>query len=806
MNGFLTKQLKQISHIISGLKGEETDLEKLTELSQSLELLSHQIKTSHLEGFMVEKDIPDHGISQDAVFYYNNQFRIFRLAGEYEKILGTFNKMELLEVSSLFTSSGFELFRKKTEELFNTDEPQSFLSEIISKNDLLLPVHILLEKIRIGKNLEAISGSLIFSNQKPSELENYREILIEHIPGMDVFLFDPSFRYVLVGGREKERIGLSNSDFVGKKLFEVYDEKVTKRLFPFYRNALDGIESEGEIRMNGRVYFIHATPVFGLNRRVVGGALISQDVTTEKEIEKSLIKAKKEAEASNNAKSVFLANMSHEIRTPLNAIVGFSELLYKTELTPEQKKFCGLISESSEHLLSVVNEILFLFKFGMGNVHIEKVPFKIRELVQNVYELLLLKAQEKDLSFQVTFDENVDELLIGDPFRTKQILMNLAGNAIKFTERGKVAVHVIREKQNKNEIRLRFEVTDTGIGIDKEELNTIFNEFTRSKLATRHNIKGTGLGLAIVKKLVDLLNGRLHVESTPGEGSMFVVVIPFGNPQGKKNLIPDQKYELDYNLLKDKNILYADDDINNILLGETIFKKWGSKYQLAHDGREALNLLRMKKFDIILLDIRMPELMGTEVAQAVRKEKHNPNTQTKMFAVTANIMESDILNYMKSGFDGYILKPFGEENLYNKICNMLKIKSFQEKQPAVSTQAAISLDDLYFDTSLLMKTTAANPDFFNKMIDTFIANSKVSCERFRSSQKTENWVEIGEQAHKAIPSFSYFGLAEVVKNLKKLEDLTLRENNFNSVGELTGITISQIEKVIQLAHNSKMKD
>jgi CheY-like chemotaxis protein/anti-sigma regulatory factor (Ser/Thr protein kinase) len=400
----------------------------------------------------------------------------------------------------------------------------------------------------------------------------------------------------------------------------------------------------------------------------------------------------------------------------------------------------------------------------------------------------------------------VDELLIGDPFRTKQILMNLAGNAIKYTERGEVAVHVIREKQSKNEIRVRFEVTDTGIGIHKEELNTIFNEFTRSKLATRHNIQGTGLGLTIVKKLVELLNGRLHVESTPGEGSMFVVVIPFGNPEGQENVIPDKKYELDYNLLKGKSIFYADDDINNILLGETIFKKWGAKYQLAHDGREALDLLRMKKFDIILMDIRMPELLGTEVVQAVRKEKNNPNTKTKIFAVTANIMESDILNYMKSGFDGYILKPFGEENLYNKICNMLKIKSFQENQPAISTQTSNSLDDLFFDTTLLMKTTAANPDFFNKMIDTFITNAQASCERFSSSQKTENWAEIGEQAHKAIPSFSYFGLAEVVKNLKKLEDLTLRENNFNSVGELTGITISQIEKVIQLAHNSKMKE
>jgi signal transduction histidine kinase len=281
-----------------------------------------------------------------------------------------------------------------------TGEPQSFITEIISKNGLMLPVYFLLEKITIGESLEAVSAGMVFSSQTPSELENYREILIENIPGIDVYLFDSSFRYVLTGGGEKERMGLSNSDFVGKTLFQVYDEKTMKRLFPFYRNALDGNESEGEVRIKGRVYFIHSTPVFGLARQVVGGALISQDVTAEKEVEKNLLKAKREAEESNNAKSIFMANMSHEIRTPLNAIIGFSDLLGKTKLTKEQEKYCHLISKSSEHLLQVVNEILFLFKYGMGKVYIEKVPLNIYDLVNNLHESLTLKANEKKLSFE----------------------------------------------------------------------------------------------------------------------------------------------------------------------------------------------------------------------------------------------------------------------------------------------------------------------------------------------------------------------------------------------------------------------
>src|SRR5690554_304184 len=306
MKELLTKHLEQISKIISELGGENTDIEKLTELSQSLELLSHQIKTSHLEVLTDGKNLPDRGINQDAAFYFNRKFQIFRITGLFQNVFNVSSNAFLPEVSTLFTSSGYELFKEKTELLLETGEPQSFVAEVVSKNGLMLPVYFLLEKIILG-DLEAVSAGMTYSSQTPGELDNYREILIENIPRIDVYLFDTAFRYVLSGGREKERMGLSNTDFIGKTLFDVFDEKTMKRLFPFYRNALEGNESEGEVRVKDRVYFIHSTPIFGLAHQVVGGALISQDVTAEKEIEKSLLKAKREAEESNNAKSIFMA-------------------------------------------------------------------------------------------------------------------------------------------------------------------------------------------------------------------------------------------------------------------------------------------------------------------------------------------------------------------------------------------------------------------------------------------------------------------------------------------------------------------
>src|SRR5690606_34737959 len=368
---------------------------------------------------------------------------------------------KLHDVASFFPPDKSEEFVQKTHRKMESGEPQSFHSEIISKNGLLLPVHFLLEKITVGKGNETVSAGIIFSLQTPSELEDYREILIENLPGMDVYLFDTRFRHVLAGGREKERLGLTNADFTGKTLFEVFDEKTRKRLFPFYRNALDGQASEGEVRIKKQIYYISSNHVRGIKMEVVDGALILQDVSKEKEIEKKLILAKQQAEEADKAKSIFLASMSHEIRTPLNAIIGFTGLLNKTELSPKQRKFSHLIRQSSEHLLSLVNDVLFLFKLEMGRVYIEEVPFNAHDLIKNVYDSLLFRAKESQLGYQYFIQNDVPEVVVGDPFRIKQILVNLTVNAIKFTDDGEVVIRVLTEKTTSKMVFLRFEVEDT---------------------------------------------------------------------------------------------------------------------------------------------------------------------------------------------------------------------------------------------------------------------------------------------------------------------------------------------------------
>lgn len=811
MNKSLNKHLEQISRLISGLQNEDVDLEKLTELDRSLDLLSNKIKTFRLNNYSEKQTPQNQNLKQDAVFYFDNNYNIIRFVGDFENIIGRHLDEKSLRMDVFMQQNDFEKLKKYTEILYETNEPQHFTSNIISQNGISLQVNILLEKVSFNQKREVVSAGMMFYHETFSDLEDYREILLENLPGIDVSLFDTRFRHVLSGGNEKRRMGLSNADFSGRTLFEVFDEKIQKRLYPFYRNALDGKISEGEVRIRKEIYFVSVTPVYGINKQVVGGALVLQNVTREKEVERNLIKAKREAEEADKAKSIFLASMSHEIRTPLNAIIGFTNLLNKTELNSKQKNYCGLIGQSSEHLLSVVNEVLFLFKLGMGKIMIEKVKFNPRELVHNVEESLRMRAADKNLGFYFSISDDIPELVVGDSFRLKQILINLIINAIKYTEEGEINVRVLAEKKTKRKVFLRFEVEDTGIGIAKKDLNTIFEVFSQPGIKNDKASRGAGLGLTIVQKLVDLLDGRLHVDSNLGKGSEFMVVVPFLIPKEGEEKAEEKEYDLKFNQLKGKRILYADDDENNLLLGKSILSDWMVDYKVARDGAEALDLLKSELFDIVLLDIHMPLLTGVDVIKRIRKNRNNPNNLTKVIAVTANVMENDLENYMSSGFNDYVLKPFNENKLYNKICQLLNLEfiDVQEDEPAADIQENSDKNhDLkgkdIFNTSDLMTSTGGNKQFFNQMLDTFIKNTEDTKQNIELMNRQEDWEGIAQKAHKAIPSFRYFKLNNLVNDLTRLEELGLHEKNYEPMKTLSVKVNNDITHIIDQAKEAKI--
>ncbi|MGQ7869617.1 ATP-binding protein [Sunxiuqinia sp. sy24] len=801
----LGKQIEEIAGIISHLDHRDIDVESLMELDELLELLSNKVKSSKLGYPLTSPSLTLESVRHEAIFIFDRNYKVSKYTGIFDHLFYP-AKSGSLHLSDLLKIEQQEVFEQKVNRLLTNKENQEFETIIHSTQGIPLAASISLELLSEKGGDELIMAGVNFSNTTMTDIKNYQQIVIENLPDIDVFLFDSDYRYVLAGGREKERFGLSNSYFAGKTLFEAFDEKIHKRLFPFYRKALSGEMADGEIRIEDQIYYIWVTPVMNFNSEVVGGTAIVQNVTKDKEVEMRLKKAKDDAQNADQAKSVFLANMSHEIRTPLNAIIGFAEQLENTELSKKQENFIHFISDSSEHLLSLVNEILILFKLGMGKIYIDKTPFNLTEVLNVIYNSFIIKANEKKLRLSVQVDPKIPETLIGDPFRLRQIVINLMSNALKYTDEGMVELRCVIVESENEAVRLRFDVEDSGMGISPELQPVIFEEFTQSSANLDKKRKGAGLGLTICKKLIELMDGQIQVTSELGVGSLFSVTLPFQKATAQEKAERESHYSLRDNLLDGKKILFADDDEYNLLLAKAVLSNWNADFKLARNGEEALNLLRIAEYDMILLDIHMPRMNGVEVVSEIKKSDQNPNYRTKVLAVTANVLKSDIKLYMSHGFDGYVLKPFKERELYNKICNVLQLtqSSAQPDQSAVLERSSGSSVD-EFSLENLWITSNGDDAFFNKMIDTFVSNTRSFIAGFEDDLNHEDWNSLGEKAHRAIPSFKFFGLNMLVEQLEKLEDLALRDKVYTELPGKTSHVMSRMHEVLEQAQRAYRK-
>lgn len=633
---------------------------------------------------------------------------------------------------------------------------------------------------------------------------NFQSVVFDHLPEMDVFIFDNDYRYILAAGKEKERHHLSNADFLGKRMFDIFDKQTQRKIFPFYHKALNGESMEGEVRYKKDVYYLVAAPVKDHENKTVAGILVSQNVTSDKLLEESLIKSKEEAQRADKAKSIFLANLSHEIRTPLNSITGFTEQLEKTGLDVRQQKFVNLINNASEHLLYLVSEIVFLFKLGMGKVYIENIVFSMQELLNEIGDDYRKQAMKKNLDFTVEKDQNLPDVVLGDPFRLRQIIMNLLVNALKYTDEGSVKLRVKVLSEGKNKVEVLIEVSDTGIGIHEKDLPYIFDVFEQGNTRTEKIRGGAGLGLGICKKLIELFRGEIYVESKLNSGTTFFVRLPFVKSEKSKLKIKDKEYKLEDSLLAGKKILLADDDEHNLLLAEMILRSWQTDFILVKDGAEAIKMAEKEKFDLILLDIHMPNKDGVQVIKTLRSNNSALNYSTKVLALTANALKSDITRYLKTGFDDYVIKPFKEMELYNKLCNILKIgHAAQQEKITQNVSMEQTFTDDSFDVQELNSTANGDDEFFNMMIDSFITNARNLLETFQLAIQQEDWREIGEKAHKAIPSFKFFKLNFISAQLERTEDVALRENRFSELPDLVSRLDLEIKKVIQQAVAAK---
>ena len=404
--------------------------------------------------------------------------------------------------------------------------------------------------------------------------------------------------------------------------------------------------------------------------RIVG---LTEDISRQKQLEYDLIAARESAEKAANTKSEFLSTMSHEIRTPMNAVIGMSYLLLQGNPREDQMEFLKTLQFSANNLMSLINDILDFSKIEAGKIIIEHIDFSLHELLEGVYLASGIKAQEKNIELNLITDPTLPKHVTGDPVRLTQILNNLISNAIKFTEKGFVNIDVKCVENHKERVQIFFKIKDSGVGITPDNLPHIFNSFTQESSATTRKFGGTGLGLTITKRLLELQNSDIFVESIPGKGSEFYFTLDFGKTVGMQvdNFESALNFRQDGHGLKGAKVLLVEDNRVNRLVAERFLQKWEVMLDFAENGKIAVDCVQNNTYDLILMDLQMPEMDGYQATTAIRSMDSEHNKSVPIIALTAEALTEVREKVLNTGMNDFITKPFKPDNLFNTISKYL---------------------------------------------------------------------------------------------------------------------------------------
>jgi PAS domain S-box-containing protein len=449
----------------------------------------------------------------------------------------------------------------------------------------------------------------------------------------------------------------------------------------FYRELWNTIQS-GQVwrgkfnnrKKNGELFWEKATiaPVFDEKGRITCYVAVKEDVTELMRTEEALKAAKNAADAASQAKSAFLANMSHEIRTPLNAVLGFIHLLQGTSLTAQQQDYLAKAGVSADHLHGIISDILDFSKIEAGRLDLEVIPFDLRETLDNLAGILSHRALEKGLRLAFDLDPGLPALVLGDPLRLGQVLLNLGSNAVKFTERGEVRISARILERARGQCRLRFEVSDTGIGMTGDQVAGLFHPFTQADDSTTRRFGGTGLGLAISRRLTRLMGGDIEVSSRPGQGSSFALVLALAEADPERDGGPRARGggaaapPGGAAPLQGIQVLLAEDNELNQQVAMEILRRAGAEVTVAGNGREALARLRERSFDAVLMDLQMPVMGGLEAAREIRSDPRWADLP--LVALTAEAMAGVAEKVLAAGMDDYLTKPLDPALMIRTLC------------------------------------------------------------------------------------------------------------------------------------------
>ncbi|UQD56515.1 hybrid sensor histidine kinase/response regulator [Flavobacterium sp. K5-23] len=490
-----------------------------------------------------------------------------------------------------------------------------------------------------------------------------------------------------------------------------------------------------------------------------------QDISEQKQNEEELVKAKNIAEESVRVKEQFLTNMSHEIRTPMNGIIGFTKILEDTKLDNDQRQSVEAIKTAGNNLMIIINDILDFSKIEANKMTFEAVDFSLSKLVNSVIELLSPVSNDKKIKLISHINPQIEDVIIGDPTRLSQILINLVGNAIKFTDKGYVELIVDSENAPDIETSIRFTVVDTGIGIEQKKIDLIFESFNQASNETSRKFGGTGLGLTITRRLIELQGGTITVKSEISKGSEFSFAIQY--KKGQKNIIESSNNDnkpLSSEFLKDIKILLVEDNMLNQLLAVKVFQKWNKEIDIADNGLIAIDKINSNNYDIILMDVQMPEMDGNELTSYIRSNM-GMKANVPIIALTAHATVGEEMRCLNNGMNDYLSKPFDFkvllEKLRKSLSNSGKIKEAKNK---------LGESTKIIDFKYLNEFADGDIDFIQNMVALFIQNTPKTLDKIIESNIKDDLNELKNEVHKLKSSVSLLGIEKAMNYIEVIEN------------------------------------
>lgn len=600
-----------------------------------------------------------------------------------------------------------------------------------------------------------------------------------------LFVLDNKGDFRLGIGKDWRAFNPLTSSVIGLSFKDVFSD-YTELIDAFKSSYLGNIE-KCTITINDIIFEVTLTPSVledGEVNEIQGLAL---DVTDHVRGKESLSEAKKIAENASKMKQGFVANMSHEIRTPMNAIIGFTNLLQETNLTQVQQEFVQAINISGENLHNLVNNILDFSKIEAGKLEIEKKDFVLDDILLNVCQVLEGKAKDKKIKLEYAIDSKVPKIVNGDKTRLYQVLINLVGNAIKFTNIGGVFIDVRIKSKVEDAVYLEFEVADTGIGIPKNKQEAIFENFMQTDVGSEAKYGGTGLGLTIVLDLLKLMQGSISVKSEERKGSSFIFDLPFsyGNILDA-DIEVSKGDEIEFEKLKGKKILLAEDNMMNQKLVIMYLKQFNVLIDLAETGLQAVKAVKSNNYDLILMDVQMPDMDGVEATLEIRNMTDAKKKSVPIIAMTAHAFTEEIQRCLDAGMSSHVSKPIHKEEFVKLIYDLI----FTSSALSTPTIKYVQRDKPLVDLSYLRDMSEGNDGFVQQMISIFKTDSPKLINEMRAAFEGKEWEKLSKVAHKYRSPTVIMGMKSVSELAEKVEYNDYSKENFSEIESL----ISQIDK------------